>query len=284
MTIAPGPEGKTTPQGLRVLVTRPAEQAQHWAKALRAHGLDAEPLPLIGIAPAADPSEVDAAWCSLAAWSLLVFVSPNAAAQWFARRPQCQAWPAGLLVASPGPGTSALLREHGVPPACLIEPASDAEQFDSEALWAELQRHPWAGRRALIVRGDGGRAWLAEQLVQAGAEVAFLAAYRRGAPVLDADQQRCLQQALDAPAAHVWLISSSEALDHLPTVAHIDAKALAYRLQAATAVATHPRIAERAQRAGFGQVHGCRPEVAAVVACIQSLRPSNPIGTPCSAL
>lgn len=275
MTTAPGP---------RVLVTRPADQARHWAQALRDHGLEAEPLPLIGIAPAQDTSAVDAAWRRLGALSLLIFVSPNAVAQWFARRPPGVVWRAGLAAASPGPGTSALLREYGVPPECLIEPASDSEQFDSEALWAELRQQPWAGRGVLIVRGDGGRAWLAERLVEAGAEVGFLAAYRRGPPVFDAEQHQRLQHALEAPASHVWLVSSSEALDHLPTVAGSTAEALAHRLQAATAVATHPRIAERAQRAGFGQVHGCRPDVAAVVACIQSLGPSSPIGDPCSAL
>lgn len=269
-----------TAPGLRVLVTRPADQAQGWAAALQAQGIEALPLPLIGIAPAVDTAALDRAWQRLSHWSLLVFVSPNAATQFFARRPAGLAWPEQVTVASPGPGTSAQLRTLGVPGSQLIEPASTAAQFDSEALWAQLQAHAWAGQAVLIVRGDGGRAWLGERLAEAGATVDFLAAYRRGGPLLDAAQRRWLDEALAAPQRHLWLLSSSEALDHLPALAHCDPAALVLRLASAASLATHPRIAERAQAAGFGTVLSCRPELAAVVACIQSWSRATPPSAP----
>lgn len=252
---------------MRVLVTRPAAQADEWVQALRARGLDAEALPLIGIAPPEDAQPVRAAWRALGERRLVVFVSPNAVEQFFALRPADAAWPATTLAGSPGPGTTRVLQRCGVPAACIVEPAPDAAQFDSEALWARLARHDWRGAAVLVVRGESGRDWLADTLRAQGAEVGFVTAYRRGAPVLDASQRARLERALHEPRGHAWLFSSSEAIDRLlvlaPQAGGVDA----------VAVATHPRIAERARAAGFGAVHACRPEQDAVVACIQSIGP-----------
>jgi uroporphyrinogen-III synthase len=253
----------------RVIVTRPAEQAAEWVQALGERGLQALALPLIGIAPAADPAPIGAAWAALGAYSLLVFVSPNAVTRFFAHRPADHAWPEALRVASPGPGTTAALLAQGVSAERLIEPAADAAQFDSESLWQRLGTHRWRGERVLIVRGEGGRAWLAEQLEAAGAEVRFLAAYQRAVPRLGSTALGALTEALVQPQGHLWLFSSSEAIGHL-----VDLLPVAEghpELNTAVAITTHPRIAERAREAGFGRVLECRPSVDAVVACIQSI-------------
>lgn len=255
---------------MKALVTRPAAQAAQWVAQLGSRGIDAAALPLIGIEGPADPSAVVAAWQTLARRALVVFVSPNAAERFFALRPVAAAWPAGVWAGSPGPGTSRELMRLGVPAEAIVAPDEDAEQFDSESLWARLRerRRDWHGASVLIVRGDGGRDWLAGVLREAGAEVAPLSAYRRAAPTLDATQRACLDAAVAAPARHVWLFSSSEAIEHLGG------------LRAGTdwhrscAIATHPRIAARARDAGFGRVEPCRPELEAVVACIQSIGPS----------
>jgi uroporphyrinogen-III synthase len=123
----------------------------------------------------------------------------------------------------------------------------------------------------LVVRGDGGRDWLAARLRDAGAEVDFIAAYRRETPRPDAEGRAVLAAALAAPGAHVWLFSSSEAIDNLAALA-----GEAHEWRAAHAVATHPRIAERAQALGIGDVRACRPDVDAVVACLQSFEPAPP--------
>ncbi|MES1163596.1 MAG: uroporphyrinogen-III synthase, partial [Rhizobacter sp.] len=172
---------------MRVLVTRPAQQAAEWVRDLRVQGLDAVALPLIAIAPVPDAAPLRAAWQTLAQRRLVVFVSPNAAEHFFAARPAGVTWPAGTWAASPGPGTTRALVAAGVPAAQLIEPAADAAQFDSEALWQQLRLHSWQGADVLLVRGDGGRDWLAETLRAHHAQVTPLAAYQRGAPVLDAD-------------------------------------------------------------------------------------------------
>jgi uroporphyrinogen-III synthase len=247
---------------MRVLVTRPAAQAREWVHKLRAAGVQAEALPLIGIAPAADAAPVQAAWSTLASRSLVFFVSPNAVLHFFALRPEGASWPEGVWAASPGPGTTLALAAQGVDR--IAEPAADAAQFDSEALWQRLRHDDWAGRRVTIVRGDGGRDWLADRLREAGAEVAFVAAYRRAAPQLSADEEAVLEAALARPAEHLWFFSSSEAIDHL------EALRPGADWSAARALATHPRIAERAARLGVGRVVEARPAQEAVVACIQS--------------
>jgi uroporphyrinogen-III synthase len=250
---------------MRWLGTRPAAQAAEWAEALRERGIDALALPLIGIAPATDPAPVVAAWQGLARCALVVFVSPNAAEQFFALRPQGVDWPHTVRAGSPGPGTTRALCRLGVPAGCIDEPAADAPQFDSESLWAQLQRHDWRGREVLVVRGEGGRDWLTDTLREHGARVSHVSAYRRGAPQLDDAQQALLGAALQRPREHGWLFSSSEAIDQLavlaPAVDHAPARALA----------THPRIAARARAAGFGAVFECRPSQDAVAACIQSI-------------
>lgn len=250
---------------MRVIVTRPAAQAVTWVATLQDAGLDAVALPLIGIAPPDDPTPVIAAWSRLADYRLVMFVSPNAAEQFFALREPGAAWPAGVLAASPGPGTTGTLRQLGVPEDALVEPAADAPQFDSEALWAVLRGYTWDESRVLIVRGTSGRDWLAGRFAAHGALVDFVAAYRRAAPAPDPDGGRVLDAAVADPGAHLWFFSSSEAIDHLAALRPDTA------WSPAAALATHPRIAERARALGFGRVLEARPAASAVVACIQSL-------------
>jgi uroporphyrinogen-III synthase len=248
---------------MRVLVTRPAAQASEWVQRLRAAGLLAEALPLIDIVPAADTTALAEAWVALPAQALVVFVSPNAAACFFAARPATQPWPASVLAASPGPGTTQALRALGV--QAIVEPAADAAQFDSEALWQQLSGRDWAGQPVLVVRGAGGRDWLAERLRERGAVLSFVAAYDRVAPRLAPSQQALLDEALQQPAQHLWFFSSSEAITHLAALAPQADWARA------SAIATHPRIAETARSLGLGHVIEARPSVDAVIACIQSI-------------
>jgi uroporphyrinogen-III synthase len=250
---------------MKLLVTRPAAQAAEWVGWLRERGVQAQALPLIGIFAPPDVAPVHEAWAALTRRRLVVFVSPNAAEQFFAQRPPGLAWPASTLAGSPGPGTSRVLRALGVPAACVVEPAADAAQFDSESLWQQLAPRDWHGASVLIVRGESGRDWLAETLREQGASIDFVTAYQRGAPLPDDAERGLLREAVALPQAYAWLFSSSE------SIAHLEALLPQTDWQAAHALATHPRIAQRARDAGFGQVHECRPSVEAVVACLQSI-------------
>ncbi|EGJ12153.1 uroporphyrinogen-III synthase [Rubrivivax benzoatilyticus] len=250
---------------MRIIVTRPADQAAAWVARLQDLGADAAALPLIGIEPAEDPQPLRAAWRSLADYALVMFVSPNAVAHFFALRPAGCDWPAATLAGSVGPGSSAALREAGVGER-VVEPAADARAFDSEALWLQLQDRDWAGRRVLVVRGEDGREWLAETLRGRGAFVEFVAAYRRRPPRPDEAGRALLDAALAFPHEHLWHFSSSEAVGHLRALAP------GADWSRSRAVASHPRIAAAARALGFADVAELPPSVE-VVAEWASRRP-----------
>ena len=248
-----------------VLVTRPQPQADEWVAALQALGLRAQALPLLGIAAPADLAPVHAAWHHLGQQAVVMFVSPSAVQQFFAVRPVGLAWPPWLIAAGTGPGTRQALLTAGVPAGLVLTPPDSAATFDSEALWAVLRpRLDWTGLDVLVVRGEGGRDWLADTLRQHGAHVHFIEAYRRTAPVLDAAAQRLLRQALALPHDYCWLFSSSEAVGHLPTLAP------GADWRSAVALASHPRIAQTAERLGFGQVQQIAPAPGSVAAALRS--------------
>lgn len=245
----PSPGGQSLPL---VLVTRPQPQADEWVARLAVLGVPARALPLLGIADAPDPAALLEAHRALAGFALVMFVSPSAVERFFAAAAS-HAWPAGTLAGSTGPGTEAALLKAGVPRACVVTPPADEGRFDSEALWRQLQhRRSWQGASALIVRAEGGRDWLADTLRQHGAEVHFVEAYRRTAPVLDAASQALLAEALAQPARHLWLFSSSEAVRHLPGLATPADGVVDW--SSSRAVATHERIVQAALDIGFGAV------------------------------
>jgi uroporphyrinogen-III synthase len=254
-----------------VLVGRPREQADAWVGELAALGVPARALPLIDIAGAPDPAAVDAVFAQVeaAVEPVLVFVSPNAVIGFFEAVASVRgtpvhalAWPAQARAAATGPGTVAALRECGVPLERIAAPAADAAQFDSEALWWAIAGWPWARRPVWIVRGNGGRDWLGQQLRDAGADVRVVQSYSRAAPALSEEGLALLAEALAQPARWIWMFSSSEAIDHLQALAPQSA------WHAGRALASHPRIAERARSLGFGTVTSVSPTAVSVAAAV----------------
>ena len=231
----------------RVLVTRPQPQADAWVHQLRRAGVPAQALPLIEIGPAPDAQAVRTMAADLLPGMLVMFVSPNAVSRFAACLPSGWVWPEGVRAACTGPGTMAALHALGVPPGAVVAPAPGAV-LESESLWERLRQEDWRGRQVWIVRGDGGRDWLAATLREAGADVSFLQAYQRRAPTWTAQQRALAEVALADPAGSCWLLSSSEAIDHLATLLPQACWDRAW------ALASHERIAARARQAGFGRV------------------------------
>ncbi len=263
----------------RAIVTRPAREAAQWVARLQERGIAACALPLIAITAVSDPllrAALQSAHERFASYRAVMFVSGNAA-QYFFESNQAGALTHKALAAintrvwAPGPGTVAALRQAGIPEQRIDAPRADAAQFDSEALWQVVAPQIGPGERVLIVRGtnapgaDGGngREWLAQRIAAAGASVDFVAAYERGAPRLDAAQQALARSA--ATDGSIWLLSSSEAIAHLATALPDQ------HWSDARALVTHPRIAQAARAAGFGQVTECRPAFNEVATSIEWL-------------
>ena len=187
---------KKTLQGRTILVTRPAAQAGKLAGMIADLGGEALCFPLLEISPAEDVALVRAAGERLEAYALAVFISPNAVEYGL---PHLLAgrtgWPAGVQPAAVGPSTVAALAARGVEGA--IAPSG---RFDSEALLALpfLQPQRVAGKRALILRGNGGRPLLGETLRARHATVEYVSCYRRWTMAYAEDELAALLGALDA--------------------------------------------------------------------------------------
>jgi uroporphyrinogen III methyltransferase / synthase len=121
---------------VKVIVTRPREQAGPLVARLEQLGLDVVECPLIEIEPFDDPIEVDG-------YDWVVVTSPNGAGELLRRA-------AGSLpkVAAVGPGTAETLVEHGVEPAFVPSVSTQ------EGLLAEFPRP--AGR-VLFAAAAGAR-------------------------------------------------------------------------------------------------------------------------------
>ena len=268
---------------MRVIVTRPLLEAKRWVETLCDGGYMAEALPLIGVAPPADPRAVVAAWNRLDSFDAVMFVSGNAVDHFFALKPpEAPVFGEGGALKTrafvTGPGSFSALKRARVNSECIDMPDKAAEQFDSEALWAVVSHRVQAPFRVLIVRGSGstslegmdanadegvGRDWFAKQVRAAGGHVEFVVSYQRRPPQLSASERSMVQQA--AVDGSVWLFSSSEAIGNLTAACGDQSWANA------KAVMTHSRIAHAARQAGFSVVCESRPTLAALMASIESL-------------
>ena len=281
---------------MRVVVTRPANDAQLWVQGLQAGGHDVLRLPLMVIGAAPDPAAVARCRLLLPQFQAVMFVSANAVTHFFAsqaadslaNKTLIESFSAGKTRAwATGPGTVQALLAQGLVPQQIDSSAPHSAQFDSETLWQQVHAQIKPGQRVLIVRGAGthphensgngngsgsgsgsgnGRDWLATQLSGVGAVVEFCAAYQRAKPAFTASQLLHIEQWISGDAAQsaLWLFSSSESITNL-------VEALPGRsLRLARAICTHPRIALRARACGFGVVRESRPTLADVLASIES--------------
>lgn len=225
--------------------------------ALERHGLRTLQFPLLDIAPTPNLDDLRAALADPSRYALVVFVSPNAVQQAFAAMLEGFRWPQDVPAAVVGPASAQALAAHGVaaPTYRVIRPdshADDARQ-DSEALYARLDVATLSGREVLIVRGNGGREWLADRLREAGVAVRTVEAYRRGVPVPDAAAWAALREVL--AGRHAWTLTSSEAARNLDSLARASLSAAEVEaLYAAPCFAPHARIVEQAQSLGFRDV------------------------------
>src|SRR3990167_2713583 len=225
--------------GLKIVVTRPREQAARLMQYIERSGGRALLFPLLDIAPAADQAVLREQISRLAQFDLAIFISPNAVQYGMAAMRAADDLPPALRIATVGQGSAKALRELGT--ADIIAPT---ENFDSEGLLALPELQNIAGWRVLIFRGDGGRELLGNTLEARGAIVEYAACYQRNKPQLDV-------AALLNDAPDAITVTSSEALDHLWQMLNGNARAV---LRDTTLFVPHKRIAELAHQHGWRQV------------------------------
>ncbi|HEB97946.1 MAG TPA: uroporphyrinogen-III synthase [Thiotrichales bacterium] len=229
--------------GVRVLVTRPAAQAGRLCGLIETAGGEAIRFPVLEIAPPADPEAARAVVARLGEFNLAVFVSANAV-DWLRRFMAGRAWPRGLRAAAVGRRTAEALETLGV--GEVIVPASG---FDSEALLAEPAFADVAGRRVLIVRGEGGREWLRQALEARGARVEYAELYRRGRPQADPGP---LLDRWEAGGVDAVTVASGESLDNLFAMLGGRGRPL---IAGTPLMVPGPRVAAHATELGVEEIH-----------------------------
>lgn len=225
--------------GLGVLVTRPEPQAAPLALRLESEGARVFRLPAIDLRPCGDRPALRAALGPIDRYLWVIFVSANAVKFGAFLLEGTR----GARLAAVGPATAAALARAGHEVALV-----PAGGFDSEALLATPELNDVANGRVLIVRGDGGRELLGEELVRRGADVAYAEVYERccAQPVPGAVQ--AVEDAWISGRIDVVTATSAELLRCLVEILTPAGRAL---LRGSVVLAGGPRIAAAAREIGL---------------------------------
>jgi uroporphyrinogen-III synthase len=242
-------------RGVRVLVTRPAHQAENLCRLIEADGGVPIRLPLMTIEPTANPAE---AARRLAQWhDAWIFTSVNAVR--YAAPLVPGSWPA--RVAAIGPATAAALAGAGA--AAASAPLAGAS---SEALLALPELQAVRDLRILIVTGEGGRDVLEHELAARGAHVERAAVYRRVPLPYPAEAVAGALRKSD-----VVVVTSGEALEHLVRVTPDDARKTLLRK---LLVVPSARVVEKARALGFTQAPRLAEPMSDAALCAACAPPS----------
>lgn len=236
-------ESSATLAGVRVLVTRPALQADNLCRMLAARGAEVVRLPLQSMEPARAPALALRQLQASRDFDLWIFTSANAVR--FAAQLDAGVWPTRL--AGVGAATTTALQAAG------REALAPAETFSSEGLLASPLVEDVAGQRILIVTGSNSLPLLKDELGARGAQVEVAEVYRR---VKLPHPPEVVQAALRGTGA--ILLTSYEALEHLVELTPEPTRGSLVRKQL---VVPSQRVVEKARALGFAE-----PLVPALVA------------------
>lgn len=234
--------------GIGVVVTRPRGQGEALCARLEELGAETFHVPVLAIEALTPEGGWAAASESIRQGEVVIFVSANAVRQLHEGLPEAPALlgeantptdrPKKILAV--GPATARALETAGI----SVDTAG-GEGMDSESLLADPALSDVAGRRVVIVRGEGGRRVLDRTLAERGAEVTALAVYRRVPADLSPE---ALLGPLREGRAHVITATSREILDAIHALAGEQGRDL---VRAAGLVVASERVLQRAAELGL---------------------------------
>lgn len=193
--------------GARVLVTRPALQAQALTQCIHQAGGIALGFPVLEILDPDDIRPLLAIIDRLDEFHMAIFVSPNAVSRSMQAILLHRKLPAGLQLMCVGHGSAQRLQQLGYANVIVPQPP-----YQTEALLTLPALAQVTGKKIVIFRGDGGRELLSTTLSARGAHVEQVECYRRVQPQVDALP---LIQAWHRGAVNVVTVSSALGLQNL---------------------------------------------------------------------
>ncbi len=225
--------------GVGVLITRPQHQAGYLADKISELGGAPWLFPVMEITDINDKKPLLDLIARLDSFDLAIFVSPNAVDKAMVLIKQHGFWPPHLIAATVGQGSANKLRSYGIEAVVTPEDGTD-----SEALLRVPSLQQVAGKHVVIFRGEEGRKLLGDTLCVRGADVEYVACYRRSKPLTDI-----------VPLLTGWrdqkiqavIMTSSEGLDNLFDMLGETGQQL---LRVTPLFTAHDRIAQKAKELG----------------------------------
>jgi len=256
---------------ITVVNTRPEEQAKALTASLEKLGATVFENPVIEISDLTDTLNSNSVQKNLAQCDILIFVSANAVKYFFrliaTQNIDLNKGSRLPLWATVGKSTANVLAQQSL---ALLGKTISADIFpqrgsDSESLLKHPEFSDCSGKKILIVRGLGGREFLAEQLRIRGADVDYLEVYQRRCPQCEtAEKSRKLLQRWQSQKIDFIIITSSEGLVNLLTILggalyteanieQLDHSQALYLLASSKILVVHEKIAAKARKLGFMQ-------------------------------
>lgn len=229
--------------GVGVLITRPQHQAGYLMHKVTELGGVPWLFPVLTITDIDDKRQLLDLIARLHCFDVAIFVSPNAVDKAMPLIKQYGSWPSHLIAATVGQGSANVLQSHGVETIIKPDDGSDSEALLGMPLFQRI-----AGKRIVIFRGEEGRRLLGDTLTARGANVEYIACYRRSKPVADVES---LLVDWRHHRIQAVIITSSEGLNNLFDMLGEAGRQL---LKATPLFTPHERIAQKAKAFGIATV------------------------------
>lgn len=234
---------RAKPKSVRILVTRPLEQADNLCRLIRELGEQAVMFPVLAINALTPVITPIAVINQVNRYDWVIFVSANAV------RYACTNLTSENLQIANTVRVVALGKATANALTSLFWPVHLVPEYDftSEALLASEILQQIKDQRFLVIKGQGGRNKLIQTLKQRGAIVDNLAVYCRSKPdISETMKKQALTQQLD-----IIVITSGEALENLLDLA---GENFAILLKSIPLVVISQRIRKIAEELGFKRI------------------------------
>ncbi|BBQ86067.1 TPA: uroporphyrinogen-III synthase [Kluyvera ascorbata] len=193
---------------MTILVTRPSPQSEELVSRLRALGRVAWSFPLIEFTPGRELNQLGQALGALSNGDLAFVLSQHAVSFAHAHLQQQRlSWPTAPRYFAIGRTTALALHQ-----ASGIDVRYPLDREISEVLLQLPELQNIAGKKALILRGNGGRELLAETLTARGADVTLCECYQRSAIHYDGAEEAMRWQSREVSTL---VVTSGEMLQQL---------------------------------------------------------------------
>lgn len=227
-------------KGLKILNTRPKDQAAQLSEAIRKKGGQAIDCPLLEL------KKTNTTWLDtlpmLNEFHHAIFISPNAVTFFFdALKNTPYSFPKELKIHTIGQGSAKAIQHLGLDVATspLI---SDSEHFLEQEIFKNIK-----AEKILIVKGEGGRPLLTNTLRQRGGLVHELPVYQRQACLIDRTLLKSLWQENDLD---IIIFTSLEAMHSF----YEQSDALHQRFCKKTCLVLSNRLASAARAIGYQRI------------------------------